>query len=384
MWSEKHRPVSVSEMVGNEESRAALVRWFSKWRKGTRPILLVGPPGTGKTTVATLAARQFGYDMIGLNASDVRSKSKINDILGPVLGNTGIMGSPMIFIDEVDGIHGRADFGGAEALIKVLKDPAVPIVLAANSDLSSKMKSIKKAATVIPFKRLSPRLLRMYLQSVLLKEGAVLGPGAMVRVISESRGDIRSMLNASQSVATGFSRDTAKSPEMLDVEGGVGAFFRAESAGEARRILRLMVGDPREKISAFYASVVTSKLEPKLRSRMLDALSEADQLYGRIMRTQQWRLLRYLDEVLMRLYVPNTSIQYARYNVSWPVLNRIMWDSKKLKAVTALLAGALHTSRSTFTALYLPYLLLMMRNNSIRLDLDEDATSVLAKEAARG
>ena len=72
--------------------------------------------------------------MIGLNASDVRSKSRINEILTPVLGNVSVLGTPMIFVDEVDGIHGRGDYGGVEALVDILKEPTVPIVLAANDD----------------------------------------------------------------------------------------------------------------------------------------------------------------------------------------------------------------------------------------------------------
>ena len=83
--------------------------------------------------------------MIGLNASDVRSKSRINEILTPVLANVSVMGIPMIFVDEVDGIHGRGDYGGASAIVDILKQPTVPIVLAANNDTSDKMKSIKKA-----------------------------------------------------------------------------------------------------------------------------------------------------------------------------------------------------------------------------------------------
>ena len=79
--------------------------------------------------------------------------------MSPVLGNISVLGSPMIFVDEVDGIHGRADYGGTEALIKILKEPTVPIVLAANSDVSDKMKSIKKVVKTIYFRPLPPRLL---------------------------------------------------------------------------------------------------------------------------------------------------------------------------------------------------------------------------------
>ena len=153
MWSEKYRPQIISDMVGNEEPRAAIMEWFAKWKKGTKPLLIVGPPGIGKTTIGYLLAKQFGYDLIGLNASDVRSKSQINEILIPVLGNVSVLGTPMIFIDEVDGIHGRGDYGGAAALVDILKKPNVPILLAANFDDSDKMKSIKKVTTTISFKK---------------------------------------------------------------------------------------------------------------------------------------------------------------------------------------------------------------------------------------
>ena len=220
MWSEKHRPRSAGDMVGNEEARAAVVEWLAKWRKGTQPVLLVGPPGTGKTTMARIAAGRFGYDMVGLNASDVRSKSRINDVLSPVLGNASVAGSPLIFVDEVDGIHGRSDYGGADALIRILKEATVPIILAANSDASAKMKGIKKAAKTVRFKPLPPRLLRVYLQDVLRREGASLGPGTVIKTVSESRGDIRSVLNSAQALASGFDPPTERSFEALDVGTG--------------------------------------------------------------------------------------------------------------------------------------------------------------------
>ncbi|WP_369126929.1 AAA family ATPase [Bifidobacterium pullorum] len=36
-----------------------------------------GPPGIGKTTMATLAAQALGYETLELNASDARSKKAI-------------------------------------------------------------------------------------------------------------------------------------------------------------------------------------------------------------------------------------------------------------------------------------------------------------------
>jgi replication factor C large subunit len=380
MWSEKYRPQNISDMLGNEDSRSSIIEWFTKWKKGTKPLLLVGPPGIGKTTIAYLTAKQFGYDMIGLNASDVRSKSRINEILSPVLSNVSVLGIPMIFIDEVDGIHGRGDYGGAEALIEILKEPTVPIILASNSDTSDKMKSIKKVVKTISFKPIPPRLLKTYLENILKKENVTLSPGSMIKVIDRSRGDIRSMINLTQSLVTGFNPQTEKSFENINVEDGINAFFKANSLDEARSVLYSMQIDPKLKIDAFYSSIITSNLDNNTLAKLLEIISEADMLYGKIMKTQNWRLLRYLNEILVGLYQNDERIRYAQYNLSWPLLNRIRWDGKKIKALSSFMAKHLHLSSSTFVTLCFPYMLFCIKNKKLKLELEDIFDDILEKE----
>ena len=380
MWSEKHRPQNISDMVGNEESRASVMEWFAKWKKGTKPLLLVGPPGIGKTTIAFLVAKQFGYDMIGLNASDVRSKSQINEILTPVLGNVSVLGTPMIFVDEVDGIHGRSDYGGVAALVDILKEPTVPIILAANDDSSDKMKNIKKVVKIISFKKISPRLLRVYLENILKKENATLSPGSIIKVIDKSRGDIRSMINLTQSFVTGFNPQTETSFENISVEDGVNAFFKSNSLDEARTVLYSMQIDPREKINAFYSSIITSNLDSSTFAKYLEIISESDMLYGKIIRTQNWRLLRYLNDILIKLYKNDDRIRYSQYNLSWPLLNRIRWDGAKIKSLASVLSQKLHLSSSAVVTICLPYILFMIKNNSLELELEETFGDIIEKE----
>jgi len=380
MWSEKYRPKHILDLIGNEEARKLFVEWFAKWKKGVKPLLLVGPPGIGKTTMANLSAKHFGYDLISLNASDVRNKKNIQEILQPVLGNQSVLGLPMIFIDEVDGIHGRSDYGGVEALINILKESTVPIILAANNHSSDKMKKIKKSVTTIELRPLSPRLLLLHMNTILQKENAKISPGKLMKLITDSNGDIRSMINSAQALVTGFEPPTEKSFEALDVEEGINAFYKAKSIDEARSILYSMRIDPREKINAFYSSVITSKLSANDLEKFLSIISEADIIYGRIMKTQQWRLLRYLDSILLGLYTNNSGVRYSQYNLSWPLLNRLRWDGSKIKSITKLLAKKMHVSSSTFSTLYLPYILFCMKNDSLDLELDESFDELIEKE----
>ena len=380
MWSEKYRPKNILDLVGNEEARKSLVEWFTKWKKGTKPILLIGPPGIGKTTLANLVAKQFNYDLISLNASDVRNKQNIQDILSPVLGNQTIFGTPMIFIDEVDGVHGRADYGGTEAIIKILKEATVPIVLAANSDLSKKMQSIKKSVQTIQFRPLPPRLLLFYLNKILQLEDAKINSDLLMKLVTESRGDIRSMINFAQALVTGFNPPTEKSFEILDVEEGVNAFYKSNSIDEARSILYSLRIDPREKINAFYSSIITSNANIDDMQKFLQIISSADMLYGKIMKTQQWRLLRYLDAILLGLYKKDISIRYSKYNLSWPLLNRLRWDGTKIKSIIGSLAKTMHVSKSTFSTLYFPFLLYCIKNKKIDLELDESLEEIVEKE----
>ena len=382
MWSDKYRPKNILDLVGNEEARKSFVEWFANWKKGIKPILLVGPPGIGKTTLANLAAKQFGYDLISINASDVRNKQSIQETLSPVLGNQTVLGTPMIFIDEVDGVHGRADYGGIQAITNILKESTVPIVLAANSDSSDKMKSIKKAVKTMELKPLSPKLLRLYLNRILQLEGVKISSDSLTKLVTESRGDIRSMINSVQAIVTGFNPMTEKSFESLDIEEGINAFYKAKSIEEARSILYSLRIDPREKINAFYSSIITSKVSLDDMQKFLRVISEADMLYGKIMKTQQWRLLRYLDAILLRLYKKDVSVRYSKYNLSWPLLNRLRWDGTKIKSIIGALAKTMHVSKSTFSTLYFPFLLYCIKNKKIDMKFDESLEEIVQKEIA--
>ena len=138
--------------------------------------------------------------------------------------------------------------------------------------------------------------------------------------------------------------------------------------------------DPREKINAFYSSIISSNISNSELDNSLQIISEADILFGRIMKTQDWRLLRYLDAILLNLYKKNSTIRYSQYNLSWPVLNRIRWDGAKIKSISNTLSKKFHISTSTFATYYFPFILFCKKNNSLDLQFDEINDEIIQKE----
>ncbi len=386
MWSESHRPKSIESMIGNEKVRAELVTWLARWKVGTRAALLVGPPGTGKTTLAGLVAERFGYELVGINASDTRTRSSLTALLEPIMGTRGSLERrTLVFIDEVDGIHGRSDYGGADALVKILKEPTVPVILAANSDSTDKMRNIAKASTVMRLGPLPPRLMRIYLEDVIRQEGARIGPGSIVQILARSRGDIRTMFNLAQALAQGYNPDMSHEGGILSSEEAVTAFFGAKTRHDARLALESMRGDPREKIGALYSSVVSASSLPLAKAAgLMRAISEADMLHGRIMKTQQWRILRYLNSTLAMGHEPGLGVAYSKYGISWPLLNRIRWDGSAIRAFARSAAPELHSSSSDFSSLHLPYIAACVKSGAIPIEaIDEDHRAIVEKEVER-
>jgi len=225
-------------------------------------------------------------------------------------------------------------------------------------------------------------VLRLHLNRILQLEGVKIDSDSIAKLVTKTRGDIRSMINFTQSRVTGFDPPTEKSFETLDGEEGVNAFYIANSIDEARSVLYSLWIDPREKINAFYSSIITSKISVDDMLNFLQIISEAEMLYGKIMKTQQWRLLRYLDAILLGLYKKNIPIRYSKYNLSWPLLNRLRWDGSKIKSIIGSLAKTMHVSKSTFSTLYFPFLLYCIKNKKIDLEFDESFEEIVEKEVA--
>jgi replication factor C large subunit len=402
MWVESSRPRTVEELIGNEEARLAIIKWLAEWVIGSKPLLLLGPPGVGKTTVVQALSFQFDYDLIEMNASDTRNREVLLNRIIPAFKNTSLLEKKMLlFLDEVDGISGRQDIGGIEYLVSVLKAPTIPVIMAANSR-DTKIRDLAKISKVIEFEPIHPRLLLLYINHILKKHNVILSPEDKFSIVRSSNGDVRALLNNAQSISAGY--DAYKEDSFdVDIKSAVNLFFSCLSAEEAKKILSrtdAVYIDPRFGISsderrrdivnALFSSILSSRIDISILAIMLDILSKIDVLVGRMGTNRHWSLLKYFDTLIAYglFYISrNKAIKYSQYNMAWPLMGPILARGQSLKKLAGELAQAAHTSKSTFSTLYLPYLIQVMINNehdprifATNSNLDEKAGEVLAKE----
>jgi replication factor C large subunit len=376
MLVDKYRPKSIIEMVGNEDSRLAVLRWLTNWQQGSKPMLIIGPPGVGKTTLVKALANDLAYEVIELNASDERTKDRLESIIKPLFTNTNIYSRKvLLFLDEVDGIHGNYDKGGFNALLNLLNSATIPVIMAANDDSNENMKELKKVCNVVRFKRIPPRLLMLYLEHVLKQEGIDVSIGDRVRVVSESYGDIRTMLNKAQAVIDEVYSATPKS-YAIPIEEAMSRFFSASNISDAIDALRRSEGfysDPRfyhdsedrrlDKLHAIYTSIVNSNKDIDSMAKMLDALSYADILVSIINSKRRWDMLRYLDALIAgSIFYASRGIAYAQYDMPYNLSSKIFNEGKVIRDIAEGLAKVLHESLHNIKAYYIPYLMLILSN----------------------
>jgi replication factor C large subunit len=371
MWTLEY-PSSVEYFVGNEESRKEVISWFRAWVRGTKPILLIGPSGVGKTSMVHTLAVQFGADLIELNASDKRNKILLSERIIPLLQNYSLIGKQfLLFLDEVDGLAGREDLGAVEFLSSALKVSTVPIILAAN-EINHVTKSLAKVCKVISFRSIPPRLILLYLNELLSKKNIDLSTGEKFSIVRMCSGDIRKLINDAQARASGYSATRDRNIN-IDIENAIDGFFSSSNLEQAKKLIsssNAVFRDRRFGISpedrrkdliyAFFSSIVTSKMDNESLATVLDELSKIDATLGRFLEKRNWNVLKYIIPLITFAVFPytrNKQLRYKRYSIGFQQMGNIVMRGIGLKNTMKTLAEDFHTSNSKFGSFILPYVI---------------------------
>lgn len=317
-WSEKYRPATLSEIVGNNKPVSDLRAWALQWQHGIpdqRAAILHGKPGVGKTTAAHALAHDLDWEVIELNASDQRTASAIKRIAG-MASETASMsgGTRLIILDEADNIHGNADRGGAQALAKIIKETSQPILLTAN-DMYGVSQSIKNLCMAIAFRSLQSRSIAQLLRKICQNEGIACDPEALLKIAETAHGDVRSAINDLQAVAQGkhelhrddvvvSSRDSRDT--IFDV---LKKIFRGKDIKEALNATYGIDETPDDLIQWIDENLPAQYRGDDIAGAM-HALSRADIFLGRVHLRQNYRMWRYAGALMTSGVTVSKSREY--------------------------------------------------------------------------
>lgn len=212
LWTVKWAPKKPEDLIGNNSIYEKLKAWLNEWKNGVpsefKAVLLSGPPGIGKTTMAHMACTQAGFEVVELNASDTRSKKSLHEEVREVINNSSLSGffkpagaatskvakKQCIIMDECDGMS-AGDRGGMAELIQLIKKTKVPIICACNDRSSPKVRSLTNYCMDLRFRKPEARQIVPRLTEICRQEGLSVGLNTIEELVASTQGDIRQILN---------------------------------------------------------------------------------------------------------------------------------------------------------------------------------------------
>jgi ATPase family protein associated with various cellular activities (AAA) len=192
LWVEKYRPTSLETMALDPGNRRVLAGYLAA---GEIPhLLLVGPPGSGKTTVSRILYAALDCQVLSLNASSERGIDTVRERIGSFV--VSLLGARwnIVFLDEADALTADAQTA-LRNLIESHADRA-RFILTANQGHKI-IGPIQSRCQMLTFGRPPLKERVRVLTAVLAAEG-IAADARIALGYAERYPDMRRMLNAAQ------------------------------------------------------------------------------------------------------------------------------------------------------------------------------------------
>ena len=401
---EKYRARKFDDIRG-QDLAIQEIRMFFKTFPRKRAIILAGPVGTGKTSLAISLANEFNLELFELNASDLRNKSKLEEVLKPSIEQQSLFKKgKLILMDEADGITGT-DRGGLPELISLISKTTFPIIITANDIYDKKFSLLRQKCQLVNLKELKQTIVTDILKDVIRKEKKKVSSETLEIISKKSKGDVRAALNDLQAVInlgegvliTELKKKGEISSEIEFVE--ISEREKQESIFDALKKVFQMptdkdtinVYDPTQaeldEIILWVEENIPQEYSGKALAKAYEAVARADIFKGRIYRQQYWRFLTYENFFLSAGVSSATKLKNNKF-ISYKRPSRILkiWLSNqknmKKKSIAIKYAHVTHMSKSKAMKDNFLFPFIIDKKAKDELDLSDEELSYLKEKKA--
>ncbi len=295
MWVEKYRPKNINEIKGQDEAVSKVKEFIKNFGKGKNAIILYGTPGTGKTSLAYAIANEVDSEIFELNASDLRNKERLKEVLKPAIEQKSLKKeNKIVLVDEVDGISDE-DYGGLPQLLEIIDSSPTPMIITANDIWGKKFNTLRKKCEVVQLKEINYNNIKLILQNISEKEGMNLDGDLLTEIAIKAKGDLRAAINDLQTLYQMKSFVPIIIDERnkeTDIFNSLRRIFKEKPSEELLNIFD-SVNMPIDEIFLWMEENIPAEYKGEELARAYELLARADIFKGRIYKQQYWRFLVY-------------------------------------------------------------------------------------------